>query len=150
MLQTLLAERFQLKFHRETRELPAYLLVIAKGGPKLRRSGEADNVHYSLRIRSNELTGHKVPMQQFVGALSGQLNRPLLDRTGLQGDFDFSLHYTPDDGSMPDDGSAVDPNAPSSVSIFTAIQEQLGLKMERTKGPVSVLVIDHIEKPTEN
>ena len=74
------------------------------------------------------------------------MNRPVIDRTGLVGDFDFSLKYTPDDGSNPD----ADPNAPSSASIFTAMQEQLGLKLEPSKSPVEILVIDHVEQPSEN
>jgi bla regulator protein blaR1 len=144
MLRTLLAERFQLKFHRETKTMPVYSLVAAKGGPKLLPQKDGDSKSFRFHVTPSELTGHKVPMNVFVDCLSGQLDRPLVDRTGLKGNYDFSLRYTPDSNS-PDD-----PNDSSGASIYRAIQDQLGLKLVVQKGPAEVLVIDNVEKPSEN
>lgn len=151
MLQALLADRFQLKMHTETKEHAAYLLEIAKGGPKMRFSGEKEDHDTRLRITDNELTRKKVSMHWFSDALSGQLNLPVLDRTHLEGAYDFSLRYVPDESSTSVvGGTAVDPYDYSNASIFTAIREQLGLQLKKSKDQVTIFVIDHAEKPSEN
>jgi uncharacterized protein (TIGR03435 family) len=94
-----------------------------------------------------------VNMQQLAAELTGYARRPIMDRTGLNGEFDLTLNYTPDPGLQPPSvGSSAEPSSvdPDVPSIFTAIREQLGLKLEPTKGPVDILVIDHAEKPTED
>jgi uncharacterized protein (TIGR03435 family) len=138
MVQALLADRFQLKFHRETREQPIYSLVLAKNGPKLQGVQSAGRgVGIGARGRLN---GNGSDMATLASALSGMLGRSVVDRTGLKQFYDFAVTWTPDEEQA---------NAPGP-SLFTAIQEQLGLKLESTKGPVEVLVIDHAEKPSEN
>jgi uncharacterized protein (TIGR03435 family) len=143
MIQALLADRCQVKFHRERRELPAYLLVVAgKSAPKLKES--APDAVSLLRMdgnRSARITVTKGNMEQLVGELSGNLDRPVLDQTGLAGNYDYTLEWAPDYAA------AEDTNAPS---IFTALQEQLGLKLEPRKASIDVLVIDHAAKPSEN
>jgi uncharacterized protein (TIGR03435 family) len=136
MLQTLLADRFQLALHRETKELPVYDLVLAKGGSKLQPSGDAPGFGMT---NTGSITFKKTTLSTFANVLSGVLGRKVIDKTGLVGNFDADLKWTPDD--KPDDGGP---------SIFTAIQEQLGLRLEAAKGPVEVLVIDRAEKPSEN
>lgn len=138
MLQALLADRFQLKFHRETREQPVYSLVLAKGGSKLQEAKSAGRgVGFGARGRLN---GKGADMATFAIALAGKLGRSVVDRTGLTGFYDFVVTWTPDEEQT---------NSPGP-SLFTAIQEQLGLRLESTKGPVEILVIDHAEKPSEN
>ena len=171
MLQALLAERFKLAVHRETKELPEYALVIAKSGPKLQEAkpGETypngikgpDGIARAgfMRMGRGDLTAQGLSMSTVVRLLSQQLGRTVLDKTGLTGIYDFTLKWTPDesqDGPLrgPEPGQPGSGSSPSSdssgPSIFTAIQEQLGLKLEPQKGPVEVLVIDHVEKPSEN
>jgi uncharacterized protein (TIGR03435 family) len=147
MLQALLADRFQLKMHSETKQHAAFLLEIAKGGPRMRASGEKQDNDTRLHITDNELTGKKVSMQWFSDALSGQLNLPVLNRTDLNSAYDFSLHYQPDEGLSSEGSSAIGPNA---ASIFTAIQEQLGLQLKKSKAQITIFVIDHAEKPAGN
>jgi len=138
MVQALLADRFQLKFHRETREQPVYSLVVAKGGPKVQEAKSAGRgVGIGARGRLN---GNGADMATFASALAGKLGRSVVDRTGLKGVYDFVVTWTPDEEQV---------NAPGP-SLFTAMQEQLGLKLESTKGPVEVLVIDHAARPSEN
>jgi len=141
-LQTLLADRFQLRLLRETREEPVYALIAAKSGPRLRPSNE----FRGLRVGRGQLTGNGATMEMLTTALAGQLGRPVLDRTGLKGAFGFELEW----GPFP--AQAVAPPAPDSdgPSIFTAVQEQLGLKLESVRAPVAVLVIDRVAKPSGN
>jgi uncharacterized protein (TIGR03435 family) len=172
-LQPLLADRFQLVAHRETRQLPIYALVVDRAdgrlGPKLTRSSTDCAAMLAAASRGiappqpagpgqappcgafgvrGRFLGDTLPLSLFDGFLSGQLDRTVVDRTGLTGEFNFDLTWQPDQpaaGAPGADAAAVDPNAPS---IFTAVQEQLGLKLEATTGPVDVLVIDRVEKPT--
>ena len=163
-LQTLLGERFQLKVHRETRELPVYALLIAKNGPKLELSRGSDcfDPHAGIpppaptsrpcggfRNASNQMSGAKVPMSHFAANLSKFLGRTVVDKTGLDGAYDINLQWTPDETQafLPTGPAAADAPGPS---IFSAVQEQLGLRLESQKGPVEVLVIDHAEKPDAN
>jgi uncharacterized protein (TIGR03435 family) len=136
MLQTLLADRFQLRLSRETKDLPVYALVVGKGGHKFHEAdGGSDGKNTTGRGR---ITARKVSMEWLSERLGGQLERTVVDRTGLQGNFAFELEWAPD----PDDLSG--------PSVFIALQEQLGLKLEPQKGSVEILVIEHVEKPSEN
>jgi uncharacterized protein (TIGR03435 family) len=153
MFQQLLAERFKLAVHWETRELPVYAMVVAKEGPRLDPTKEPDG-HSGTSSNDGELTARGVTLTQMADVLtqelSSELGRVVIDRTGIQGRYDCALKWRRDTGRMSDatDGSAA--STDSSPSIFTAIQEQLGLKLESTKGPVQVLVIDRVEMPSEN
>jgi uncharacterized protein (TIGR03435 family) len=145
MLQSLLAERFQLKLHRETKEVPMYALVVGKTGLKIK---EGEFGHSSTSAVPGRVTAQKIPMAKLADFLSGQLGSPVTDMTGMKGFFDFTLEWTPE--ARPDELAATSDNSPGA-SIFTAIQEQLGLKLEARKGPLEMLVIDHVEKvPTGN
>jgi uncharacterized protein (TIGR03435 family) len=156
MVQSLIEDRFQLKMHRETREQPIYELVIAKGGSKMKLSDDQTPVQPPQRgdepppVRRNSLTmgrgnflGEGIQFGIFVNALSQQLGRPIVDKTGLKGFFDLHLQWTPELAQQPESDS-------SGPTIFTAIQEQLGLRLESSKGPVDVIVIDSVQKPSEN
>jgi len=155
-LRALLADRFQLTIHRETRDQSVYALVVAKGGPKLKESEtkEGTGPRGMMRMGRAQLSGQGVQLEMLTRTLSSQLGRPVIDRTGLKGNFDFKLEWTPDPGqpaAMPANGpDAPPPPDPNGPSIFTAVQEQLGLRLESQKGPVEMLVIDKVEKPSEN
>ncbi len=142
MMQALLAERFKLAVHRETRELPLYALVVAKGGPKF-KLGERPQVFGQTPFQMpapGRLVGTQVAPEMLAKVLSGQLNKTVQDHTGLMGVFDFKLEWQQE--GMPDNGGA---------SLFAALQEQLGLRLESRRGPVEVLVIDRVENaPTAN
>ena len=146
MLQSLLADRFQLKVHWESREQSIYALLAAKGGPKL-QPPKKDDLPAAVRIgfsgsagdkKTYVLWGHKASLAMIAANL-GEAERPVFDRTGIQGEFDFRLEFAADD-SKPEDGP----------SLFTAIQEQLGLRLESAKGPVQTLIVDHAGKPSVN
>jgi uncharacterized protein (TIGR03435 family) len=146
MTQALLAERFRLAVHSEKRELPMYALVVAKDGPKVKVEPFAGDMGQNpfAMPGMGRLIGTRVRAVMLCKVLSDQLGRSVEDRTGLDGVFDFKLEWEPD-------GMHKDPNAPVRASLFTALQEQLGLKLEARKGPVEVLVIDRVEStPTEN
>jgi uncharacterized protein (TIGR03435 family) len=139
-LQTLLADRFQLQLHRETREEPVYSLVVGKNGAKLQPSKD----FHGLGGGKGQFKANGASMEMLAGALAGQLGRPVIDRTGLAGAFDFKLEWTPDAAQA--DTAPVD----AGPSLFTALEEQLGLKLQSTKGPAEVIVIDRVERPSEN
>ena len=143
MLQSLLAERFGLKLHRETKEVSLYLLVPSKTGPKLTQSAAQ---RATMRVGMGSLMMAKATTSQMAALLSSVLSRPVLDQTGIAGDFDFTID-SPDInmGRMQQSQEEL-----SGPSIFTAIQEQLGLKLAPSKGPIETLVIDRAEKPLEN
>jgi uncharacterized protein (TIGR03435 family) len=139
LLRAALAERFQLRAHFETRERPVYDLVVAKGGSKLKESSTGENS--GLTVSNGNWEGRSYPIEWLAYNLSGQLGRTVEDKTGLAGKYSFTLHWTPDDQQgSPDAGP----------TLFTALEEQLGLKLVAAKGPVVVLVIDHVERPSEN
>ncbi len=158
MLRKLLTDRFQLTFHREPKELPVFAITVAKGGSKLKPSTappgtlpelinviypeEKGGVHVMLPARNATIMQFAAMMQRAV------LDRAVVDQTGLSGTYDFDLEWTPGEnqfsGNLP---RSVEPTKPS---LFAAMQEQLGLRLEATKGPVSVLVIDRVERPSEN
>lgn len=148
MMQTLLAERFKLALHRETRQLPMYSLVIAKNGLKIH---PAEGGQGRTSGGPGRLEATKITMQRLADLLAHSVGLPVIDSTGVKGIFDFTLQWSPDE--TPKIG-ATDGNETAGVagpSIFTALQEQLGLKLMSEKGPVEVLIVDHIEKaPTEN
>jgi uncharacterized protein (TIGR03435 family) len=149
MFQQLLADRFKLVTHWETRELPIYALVVAKGGAKLGAWKESEGGP-SISVNDSEFTAHGVTMADLAGAwtqeLSRELGRVVVDRSGIDGRYDVAVTWTPDSGSAADEDGAAD----SGASIFTEIQEQLGLKLESAKGPVQVLVVDGVEMATGN
>ena len=162
MLQNALVERFGLKTHPDSRELPVYELVVAKSGLKMQEEvlppaepGSDDHRRYSdqMRIQPGLLTAKGAETSTLVSVLSQQhLGRPVIDKTGLQGHYDFTLAWTPDGGIVINGFPAPPPppGSPSEASIFSALQEQLGLKLEPRKDMLPVIVIDHIEKPTAN
>jgi uncharacterized protein (TIGR03435 family) len=149
MLRSLLVERFSLAFHREPRLETVYRLVIAKGGPKLKATEAPKDGPRGLRKGQGRITGMAASMPMLASRLAQQLERPVTDDTGLNGEYDFVVDYAPDSVSTTTDqpDAADDLSRPS---IFTAVQEQLGLRLESTKGTVEVLVIDHAEKPSAN
>lgn len=150
MLQTLLTDRFKLVLHREQRSIVGYRLALAKGGLKAQKSlADRGSVGHSRR---GHIDAQAYTMAQLALHLSELLNRPVLDTTGVAGKFDFKLEWTPEDmQSKPLSGDQHSASAPDSgPSIFTALQEQLGLKLESGKIPAEVLVIDSAEKPSEN
>jgi uncharacterized protein (TIGR03435 family) len=176
MEQSLLANRFQLVMHRETKEHPIYALVLEKKDGKLgarltqSKEGNCKPRDPSVPIPRPEagkppalpcgmlagnprsLRAAAVPLAELAKRLSGVLGRTVIDQTGLTGDFDFILEWTPDESQflqLPP-GAPKPPPEADPVSIFTAIQEQLGLRLESRKGPVETFVIDRAEKPSEN
>ncbi len=148
MVQSMLIDRCKLKFHRTTKELSIYQLVVAKGGFKLQEAKPDEQ--FSTMNNDTQLTVKATTMPQLAEQLSAQLNRSVLDKTGLSGKYDFTLHYAPDhDEPAPGYGQgAAQPD--TGPSIFSAIQDQLGLKLVAGKGPVEMIVIDHIEPPSPN
>ena len=159
MLRVLLEDRFQLMVHRETREMPAYALLLGKNGSKLApHTGGDPPPGERVRMGRGLLRFKKGSTAGLATNLSLQLGRMVIDKTDLKDDYDFELQWTPEPGQggpeafgLPPSGSdappPVDTNGPS---IFTALQEQLGLRLESQKGPVEILVIDHVEKASEN
>jgi len=149
IVRRLLADRFKLVVHTETRELPVYALVVTKSGSKLQPSQKPDSD--STRSRTGYLKAEGITMDRLANSLTGipsaGLGRAVIDKTGLTGKFDLTLKWTPDTGSPPLINGMPDTSAPS---IFTAIQEQLGLKLESTRAAVPVLVVDHAELPTQD
>jgi uncharacterized protein (TIGR03435 family) len=162
MLQTLLAERFNLKIHRETKDEPVYFLIVGKNGPKL-QDAKTDDTRGVLnadgtpaRSRMQLGPGSKTyawstSMKTLADFLTRFLSRPVLDKTGLTGSYDFTLDWMPDapPASSPDAVNAVTLPATPSASLFSAVQP-LGLKLEHGKAPVEIIVIDHVERPSGN
>jgi uncharacterized protein (TIGR03435 family) len=142
-MRALLEERFQLKSHRETRQGRVYLLTIGKGGPKL--TPHNDGTGTRTRKGCGHLAGSRVTVDVIATILSRETERDVVNRTGLAGKFDFALDWTPDTRPCP-----ADDDAPVRPSFYTAVQQQLGLKLEAAKAPVEVLVIDRLERPGEN
>jgi uncharacterized protein (TIGR03435 family) len=175
-MRNLLVERFGLKARSETREMPRYDLVLARSDGRLgaqltksttdcqaifaaaRRGGgppappaPGERPQCGMRIGPGVLSGGAFPLSQLATALSPMVQRVIIDRTGLTGLFDIELKWTPDQfpqGAPPPGAPALPPIDPNGPSIFTALQEQLGLKLEATRGPVDVLVIDSVSQPT--
>lgn len=163
LLRTLLADRFQLSVHNETREMPVFALVLAKAdgklGPRLIQSdfdcaayaaaphalpGPGATPACATNIGMGKLSGKSIPMTQLATSLAPFVNRFTIDKTGLTGRFDVELTWTPERVADATPGDS------SGPSIFTALQDQLGLKLAPEKGLVDVLVVDHVEKPSAN
>jgi uncharacterized protein (TIGR03435 family) len=147
MVQALLADRFALTAHKETRQLPVFALVLAKGGPKF-KPAQVNGTTIDTYPSRLHISGSDDTVAVLARELAQSLGRVVLNQTGLIGRYDLTLSWTPDDRPAPTVNGAPDPNAPPG--LFTAIQEQLGLKLESTKAPVDVLVIDRVERPSEN
>ena len=146
MLQGLLAERLKLKIHREEKVVPGYALVVAPGGPKMHRvEGPAGGA-----VSPGNITAKGLSVSQIVASAGGAVGMPVRDMTGLSGYYEFNLKWTPEAALLAGaDNTSSDPDRPPS--IFTALQEQLGLKLEPRKVPIEVVVVDHVERvPTEN
>ncbi len=152
LIQKLLADRFQLTIHRDTKELPVYALVVGKNGPKLKESA-SNGPGAQIRMGRGVINGQAMGMGMLASELSRPLGRTVIDRTGLKGQYEIKLEWTPEDGPGhgPGDGpESAPPPDTTGPSLFTALQEQLGLKLESSKGPVEIIVIDRVEKPSEN
>jgi uncharacterized protein (TIGR03435 family) len=186
MLQTMLADRFQLKYHTETKELPVYVLTQVKEGHKMKEVAPTDAMlppppsggaggpvavgvgaggaaqrippgARMVRMGRGQISANGAPISLLIQQLSNQLGRTVIDKTGLQGLYDIELQWTPEPGQggggfpggppVPDAIAGADSSGPT---IYTALQEKLGLKLESQKGPVEILVIDSVSKPTEN
>jgi uncharacterized protein (TIGR03435 family) len=141
MVQSLLEDRFHLVLHRETRQLPVYNLVVGKTGPRLQAADSTASSNFSQKM--GQLNTRKMSMKTLGELLAADLKRPVRDETGLQGDFAFTLEWTRGLGES-------DAGTSSLPSLFTAVQEQLGLRLESAKGPIEVVVIDDIAMPSEN
>jgi uncharacterized protein (TIGR03435 family) len=173
MLRSLLETRFQMSLHREPKELAIYALLVAKNGPKIKPTAEdgatpaelgeaqlatiqpaegrdgfptvsmrAPGLIIETKNGAARITAKAVPMTKLADFLSARVDRPVIDKTGLTGNYSFLVYFMPEG---PNSGDGTEP------SIFGAVQEQLGLRLEARKGPVELLVIDHAEKvPTEN
>ena len=143
MVRSLLSERFKLTVHRGTKEMAVYALVIGKNGPKLKESAP-DTAHYwlgSVAGRNNQVTMRNVSMEEIMTAITNaSLDRPVVDKTGLTRTYDATLTYTPNwrEADL------------SDLNILNAVQEQLGLKLEPQKDNVEILVVDRVEKPSDN
>ena len=142
LLRGMLTDRFRLKVHWETRQGDIYALVVAKGGPKMTEDtdpAKEPGLNTNKQSHQGRMTATKAPMLYLSSNLGNQLSRTVVDKTGLQGKYDWTLQWDPD------------PSADSTLpSLFTAVQEQLGLKLDAQKGPVETLVIDSVERPSEN
>jgi uncharacterized protein (TIGR03435 family) len=157
MLLPMLADRFHVKAHTEVKTLSVFNLVVAKDGPKFKLNPpppvDPDNPQKgqegrgNININNDDLTATAISLSSFAETLAGQLNHTVIDKTSLTGDYDFKLKWTPEEqaNSTADNGTTDRP-----PDLFTALQEQLGLKLEATKGPVTTLVVDHAEQPSPN
>jgi uncharacterized protein (TIGR03435 family) len=140
MLQDLLMKRFTMQLRRETQTRPIYALVVDKGGPKLHPSEPADSS--AMNSSNHDIIANKIPLSIFASMLSGQLDRLVTDATGLTGTYDIKLEWTPE--KTLNDGAL-------GATVFTAIREQLGLKLDPRTGPVEMIIVDKAERnPTEN
>jgi uncharacterized protein (TIGR03435 family) len=157
MIQKLLADRFKLVFHHDKKELAVYAITVGKGGPKMGKSeaGPNDPIGFGFR-KLGSLTVRNLTMADFaVWMQASVMDKPVVDQTGLTDRYDFTLNWTPDDSQFAQFRStgvkiptSEDPNAPPG--LYTAVQEQLGLKLEPVKALDDVIVIDHVEKPSAN
>jgi uncharacterized protein (TIGR03435 family) len=166
MLQTLLAERFKLTTHKDSKTLPVYALVVAKNGPKLHAAEGEGGMRMMMGPKGRQMTG-KAPIGRLADMLSNMLDRPVIDLTEIKGTYDIDLLWSPDgseggggkmgmrvEGGPRHDGGGIEPKIEGEAdapSIFTALQEKLGLKLDARKSPVDIITVDTLEKiPTEN
>jgi uncharacterized protein (TIGR03435 family) len=156
LIQDALTQRFGLKFHHDQRELSVYVLTVAKGGPKMTVTADKPSDPRNFGYRSlGDLRVSNATMRDFCDGMQGTaMDKPMVDHTGLTDRYDFQLKWTPDDsqflqiGGRPPQPANDDPNAPPT--LYTALQEQLGLKLEATKAATDVIGIDDAEKPSAN
>lgn len=155
MMRKLLADRFKLTLHHDKKDLSVFLITVAKTGPKIAKNETNPNGLPGLGMQGlGRVAVRNATIADFAQLMQGRiLDRPVVDQTGLPGRYDFSLQWTPDDSQYGGRGGQAPPpanggNAPPD--LFAAMQEQLGLKMEATRAPVDVIVIDHVEKPSDN
>lgn len=154
-MQAVLRDRFSLVVRAETRELPMYFLTVAKNGHKLKTSAHPERSQTMNFNGGRQIVGTTAPMKSLAEMLSMVLGHPVRDETGLDGAYDFKIDFAPD-STMPLPGRVAGPDQPASTadpthpSIFTAVTEQLGLRLESGKGPVPVFVVEKIERPSEN
>jgi bla regulator protein blaR1 len=148
-MQKLLAERFQLVVHTETKQLPMYALVVAKGGHKLTPNPSPDGSPQSSSTGRAMFKAKRVSLEQIAQTLAGITGHPVRNETALEGYYDLDMKWTPDAAPAAPDAADVLP-AQVGPTLFTALQEQLGLKLEAKRGPVETLVIDRAERPSEN
>jgi uncharacterized protein (TIGR03435 family) len=163
MFQAVLADRFKLKVRRETRTFSTYALVVAKGGPRLQEAPPADpkadsapnptapgargSMNMTFEDGALVYNANAIPLDTFVVQLYGWVNSKVTNETGLKGDYNFKLRFSPDDGSGIPGASFPSSSAPT---IFTALQDQLGLRLETRKEPGDAVIVEHAEKPSEN
>ena len=153
MVQKLLAERFNLKLTHSTKELPIYALMVAKNGPKFSQSASTDNARPGFTSHNGDVTVKAATMRALAEWLSGIVGRKVVDKTGLEGKYDFAMKYDERRqalvATLPADGAPALSDS-SGPSIFTALHDQLGLQLESQKGPVETLIIESAEKPSPN
>ena len=161
MMRSVLVDRFSFAAHREMRELPVFELVVAKGGPKLKEAAPGDTYPNGLKddqgqsspgamcVGRGTVDCQAIPMTSLQEILTQLAGRTVVDKTGLTGKYDIKLRWSPEDSHPNSDAGSAGTEEPV-VDFFTAIQEQLGLKLIPAKGPVNALVVDHIEKPSDN
>jgi uncharacterized protein (TIGR03435 family) len=146
LLRNLLADRFKLSVHNDSKEMTAYVLTVAKDGPKFH---EATKPRGYFTARPGHIDGARVSMKRFIGALKGMFPRPIIDETGLSAEYEIKLEWTPDQAAAMPAGDEQVPDP--GVSISTALRDQLGLRLQTRKAPVEIVIVDHIEKtPTDN
>jgi uncharacterized protein (TIGR03435 family) len=145
MMQALLADRFHLKAHTDMKEIPVYALVVVRGGPKFKESppGAQKLLTLQSKGRGSMMTVTSGDMAQLAGQFSkiNNVDRPVIDKTGLTGVYDYKLEWGDDTAAGGD---------PGAVSVFTAFQGQLGLRLQPTRAAVQVFIVDHTERPLEN
>ncbi|HEY3835798.1 MAG TPA: TIGR03435 family protein, partial [Bryobacteraceae bacterium] len=142
LLQGLMSDRFKLTLHQDKRTMPAYLLEVAKSGPKLEKSAGGSSTNTTGTKLRASIDARNTSMNQLAELLARMMDLPVVNQTGLEGAFNFKLEWVPEKAR---EGGDVD-----GPSIYTAIQEQLGLRLHADKAPVDVIVIDHVEMPSEN
>jgi uncharacterized protein (TIGR03435 family) len=153
MFRNLLADRFNLKFHKDIKRGPVFALVVDKPGLKMKADGRGQNLQASIAFSGgNQYVGKKVPMEYlcfFLGQAVQRDGRPVIDKTGLTDDFDFTLSFAPE---MPPGapGENLSPEVQNLPSIFEAVRQQLGLRLDPQKGTIEYYVVDHIDRPTPN
>jgi uncharacterized protein (TIGR03435 family) len=158
MMQQVLKERMNFAAHVDTKEVPAYDLVVGKNGPKLKVSDPSAKDNGTMRMMQTDqgksvITAKGLPMSQLARNLSGPAGKPVFDKTGLTGTYDVTLEYAREpnlSATVPGEGPSVTPADPAGPSILSAVEEQLGLKLVPSRGPMQVVVIEHMDKPDAN